>query len=142
MRLTHIVKNFAGDLALAPTKAVVHTIKSVFPSCRVFREMSREETEVEKYGVDFTNVVIFCTKTAGQLTFRKPVAADMLNSKTRKHFLQPTHEVLDSDFMSKEEVRLIRNNDTEQLAKSHDQSALGHWAVMRRVIPAKIWESW
>ncbi len=127
---------------MTPIKAVVHTIKHVFPSCRVFRETSREDTEADKYGVDFANVVIFCTKARGPVTFRKPVNADMLNSRSRRAFLVPIHEVSDSDFLSKEEVRLVRNNDTEQLSKHHEQSALGHWAVMRRVLPAKVWENW
>ncbi len=135
-------KNFAGDFSLTPIKAVVHTIRTVFPSCRIFREHPRDEADVEREGQDFANVVIFCTKSDSGLTFRKPTAADMLNSETRKHFLVPAHEVFDSDFSSKEEARLVRNNDTEQLTKWHEQSALGHWEVMRRVLPAKVWENW
>ena len=133
-------KNFAGDFQLTPIKAVVHTIREVFPSCRIFREHPRDEAEPDDQ--DFTNVVIFCTKKSGKLTFRNPVVRDMLNSKTREHFLVPAHEVFDVDFRSTEEPRLVRNNDTEQLSKWHEQSGLGHWTVMRRVIPASVWENW
>lgn len=127
---------------MTPIKAVVHTIRDVFPSCRIFREHPRDEEEVEKEGQDFTNVVIFCTKSSDKLVFREPVARDMLNSETRKRFLVPTYEVFDSDFLSAEEPRLVRNNDTKQLSDYHERSALGHWEVMRRVVPAKVWENW
>jgi hypothetical protein len=137
-----IAINFAGDFLLVPIKAVVHTIREVFPSCRIFREHPRDDDTVENEGYDFTNVVIFCTKTAGKLTMRAPVYSDMLNSETRKQFLVPVHEVFDSDFLAEDEVHPITNDDTSQLAKYHDQSGLGHWVVMRRVLPAKIWESW
>ncbi len=127
---------------LTPIKAVVHTIRAVFPSCRIFREHPREDAVVEKEGHDFTNVIIFCTKTAGEVTIRKPVYSDMLNSETRKQFLIPVHEVFDADFLAADEVRLVTNNDTSQLSKYHDKSALGHWEVMRRVVPASVWENW
>ncbi len=127
---------------MTPIKAVVRTIQHVFPSCRIFREMTAEENEVDKYGVDFANVVVFCTKTDRLVAFRKPVTADLLNSRARRQFLLPAHEVVDSDFRTDEEARLVRNNDTEQLSRYHDETALGHWAVMRRVLPAKVWENW
>ncbi len=127
---------------MTPIKAVVRTIKHVFPSCRIFREMTAEENEVDKYGVDFANVVVFCTKTGQPVTFRTPVTADMLNSRALRQFLLPVHEVVDSDFRTDEEARLVRNNDTEQLAKYHKETALGHWSVMRRVLPATVWVNW
>jgi len=125
-----------------PIKAVVHTIREVFPSCRIFREMSRDEVKPDEDGPDFTNVVIFCIKTSDKVTFRTPVGPDMLNSQTRQHFLLPRHEVFDSDFSSEEEARVVKNNDTEQLAKYHEESARGHWTLMRRVLPPKVWELW
>ncbi|CAK7209922.1 hypothetical protein SCUCBS95973_000609 [Sporothrix curviconia] len=137
-----IAINYAGDFALTPIKAVMLTIRTVFPACRVFREHPREADDTEP---DFANVVIFCTKQGkrdADITFRTPRKADLLNSETRKHFLVPKHEVVDADFRSTEEVRAVRRNDTEQLAESHAESALGHWAVMRRVVPAKVWELW
>ncbi|CAK7200020.1 hypothetical protein SEUCBS139899_002708 [Sporothrix eucalyptigena] len=137
-----IAINYAGDFALTPIKAVMLTIRTVFPACRIFREHPREAGST---GPDFANVVIFCTKQGerdADITFRTPRKADLLNSETRKHFLVPKHEVVGADFRSTEEARIVRRNDTEQLAESHAESALGHWAVMRRVVPAKVWELW
>ncbi|CAK7226176.1 hypothetical protein SBRCBS47491_006142 [Sporothrix bragantina] len=137
-----IAINYAGDFGLTPIKAVMLTIRTVFPACRVFREHQREAGDK---GPDFANVVIFCTKQGERdddITFRAPRKADLLNSETRKHFLVPKFEVVDADFRSTEEVRVVRRNDTEQLAESHAESALGHWAVMRRVVPVKVWELW
>lgn len=127
---------------MTPIKAVVLTIRTVFPACRIFREHPRE---ADSAGPDFANVVIFCTKSGGSgadIVFRAPRKADLLNSETRKQFLVPQYEVLDADFRSTEEARIVRRNDTEQLAEWHAESALGHWAVMRRVVPAKVWEMW
>ncbi|KJR88240.1 spermine/spermidine synthase [Sporothrix schenckii 1099-18] len=134
--------NYAGDFALTPIKAVVLTIRTVFPACRIFREHPQD---ADSTGADFANVVIFCTKNGerdSDIQFRAPRKADLLNSETRKHFLVPQYEVVDTDFRSTEEARIVRRNDTEQLAEWHAESALGHWAVMRRVVPAKVWEMW
>ncbi|EFX01413.1 spermine spermidine synthase family protein [Grosmannia clavigera kw1407] len=135
-----IAINYAGDFSLTPIKAVVHTIRAVFPSCRVFREHPSEASEDDS--TDFANVVIFCTRSAAPISFRRPTTADLLNSATRRQFLVPTHEVTDADFRSPVEPRLVRRNDTEQLSKWHYESALGHWQVMRRVLPAHVWELW
>lgn len=121
---------------------VIRTIRQVFPSCRVFRENARDEDAVEKEGRDFTNMVIFCTKQQSKLTFRNPVEGDMLKTHSRKAYLMPKHEVLDEDFIGIENASIIRRNDTQELVKHHEKSALGHWSVMRFVLPAKIWESW
>ncbi|OAA67347.1 Spermine synthase [Niveomyces insectorum RCEF 264] len=156
-----IAINYAGDFNLTPIKAVVHTIRTVFPNCRIFREHAREDTKMDAELADFANVVIFCTKSGGgtsndgasnnsddnnnnttHLTFREPNESDFLNSIARRHFMVPKHEVHDTEFSSAEPVRPVRNNDTEQLARWHDESALGHWSVMRVVIPAKVWAMW
>ncbi|CAK7564828.1 MAG: hypothetical protein SEPTF4163_002731 [Sporothrix epigloea] len=134
--------NYAGDLTLTPIKAVMFTIRAVFPSCRVFREHERKASDAEP---DFTNLIIFCTKLGKQdadITFRAPLEADFLHSNVRKQFLLPKYDVVDADFRSTEDVRIVRRNDTAQLAEFHAESALGHWAVMRHVIPAKVWELW
>lgn len=128
---------------LPPPKIVVHTIREVFPSCRIYRENPRDDAAVEKENRDFTNMVIYCVKTAGRpVTFRKATAADMLQSRTREHFLPPRHEVFDEDFKAAGEVKTLRSNDTAELEKYHEQSALGHWEVMRTVLPDFVWENW
>lgn len=93
-------------------------------------------------------MVIFCTKIADRpLTFRKLVPEDLLQSRTRPHFLPPRHEVRDEDFtadMSKveESALVLRKNDTAALESWHEKSALGHWVVMRTVLPDFVWENW
>lgn len=92
---------------------------------------------------DFTNMVFFCVKDAGRpVTFRKATPADMLQSRTREHFLVPKHEVFERDFTAVGEVDVLRRNDTSALAKWHEKSALGHWEVMRIVLPDAFWENW
>ncbi|PSR81043.1 S-adenosyl-L-methionine-dependent methyltransferase [Coniella lustricola] len=134
--------NYAGDFTLPPPKIVVQTIREVFPSCRIYRENARDEAVIEKENRDFTNMVIFCTKTDSPVQFRKITAADLLNSRTREMFLPPRHEVTDKDFRASGAVQTLRNNDTAALEKWHEKSALGHWAVMRTVLPAYVWENW
>ncbi|KAI1498808.1 S-adenosyl-L-methionine-dependent methyltransferase [Biscogniauxia marginata] len=142
-----IAINYAGDFTLPPLSIVVNTVKEVFPSCRVFREGAPpSEEKLEEEGRDFDNVIIFCTKSSSggkeAITFRKPVEADYLQSLARKAYLLPQHEVPDSAFSTHDEVGILRANETEKLAKWHDQSALGHWAVMRTVLPKEIWQLW
>lgn len=119
------------------------TIREVFPSCRVFRESPQpSQEEIEKNGQDFDNVVVFCRKTEKKIAFRHALDRDFLQSKARAQFMVPRHEVPESAFLSGDKVGLVRNNQTDVLVKHHDQTALGHWAVMRTVLPKEIWESW
>lgn len=87
-------------------------------------------------------MVIFCLKTDRPVKFRQATAADMLQSRTREHFVPPRHEVTEEDFRAKGEVQTLRNNDTAALEKWHEKSALGHWEVMRTVLPPLMWENW
>lgn len=163
--LTSTPQNYAGDFTLPPPKIVVHTIRQVFPSCRIYRENPRDDAEVAREGRDFTNMVIFCVKSSsgGLLTFRDVRPADFLQSKTRPHFLPPRHEVRDEDYFATtgeeggkaggkekgereegevEVVPILRRNDTKALESYHETSALGHWVVMRTVVPDFVWENW
>ncbi|KAK4119302.1 S-adenosyl-L-methionine-dependent methyltransferase [Parathielavia appendiculata] len=139
--------NYAGDFTLPPPRIVVNTIKSVFPTCRIFREHPRDDADFAKSGRDFTNMVIFCTKKKpsadGEISFRLPTERDLLNSPSRRAFLMPQHEVRMSDFVGGEEGKgILRRNETERLVKWHEMSALGHWTVMRTVLPEAVWEAW
>ncbi|KAF3761300.1 S-adenosyl-L-methionine-dependent methyltransferase [Cryphonectria parasitica EP155] len=134
--------NYAGDFMLPPPKIVVQTIREVFPSCRIYRENPRDDAVIEEEKRDFTNMVIFCTKAEGPVKFRKITAADMLQSRTRELFLPPRYEVTEKDFRASGEVQTLRNNDTAALEKWHEKSALGHWEVMRTVLPDIVWEGW
>lgn len=122
---------------------MVNTISSVFPSCRIFREYPTDEDIVSKSGTDFTNMVVFCKKEEGPLTFRKPVEADFLKSYARQEFLQPQHEVdIPSYLGGGETIGLLLKNDTAEVTKSHKTSAVGHWKIMRTVLPASVWQRW
>ncbi|PFH62384.1 hypothetical protein XA68_13823 [Ophiocordyceps unilateralis] len=139
-----IAVNYAGDLALPAPTVIFRTIKRVFPTCRVFREVPPDAKAIELDGADFANMVIFCTKSNAPLTFRRPTQADHLESATRKQFLNLDHEMLESEFLSRDEdeTTILRRNDTSAVEKWHEQGALGHWAIMRRMLPASVWERW
>ncbi|KAI1434761.1 S-adenosyl-L-methionine-dependent methyltransferase [Xylaria sp. CBS 124048] len=138
-----VVINYAGDFTLPPLSIVVNTINDIFPSCRVFRENEAPpKGKVETEGRDFDNVMIFCTKTDDKITFREPVESDYLKSISRRQFLVPKYEVPLSDLSPRDEVGILRANETAKLSKWHDQSALRHWEVMREVIPTEIWNQW
>jgi hypothetical protein len=88
-------------------------------------------------------MVIFCTNAADDVKFRKPNEKDMLGSGARKMFLLPTHEVDQSVFKLEEsDGGILSRNDTERFRGWQEKSAMGHWVVMRTVIPEKIWENW
>ncbi|KAK4190787.1 S-adenosyl-L-methionine-dependent methyltransferase [Podospora australis] len=145
-----IAINYAGDFALPPPRIITQTIHTVFPSCRAFREHPRDPEDFEKNGRDFTNMVIFCTKQVSasgktnKIKFRRPTERDLLNSPSRQHFLYPQHEVKDEDFVKAEGEAegILKANDSDRLKKWHEQSAAGHWAIMRTVLPKEVWEAW
>lgn len=144
-----ITQNYAGDLLLPSARFVVRTIKSTFPTCRVFRENAPPDaTTLATEGRDFTNLVVFCTKQdANALTFRKPVEADYLGSNARKMFLMPQHEIDEDVFGDKggekeEEGGVLSKNNTMRMTRWQRKSAVGHWRLMRTVLPSEVWETW
>lgn len=121
---------------------VMQTILSVFPSCRIFRESEPPTEEaIRESGQDFTNVVIFCKRSEGPLVFRDPVAGDFLRSRARNMYLVPRHEITLGDFKA-EDRGLLMANGTAELEAGQEASAIGHWGVMRTVIPPGVWELW
>ena len=124
-------------------------MKSVFPTCRLFREdalpTSFSISESEMPAKDFTNMVMFCRKTEKALTFRDPVESDYLGSQTRRYHLLPNHEMSVEYFHKEVEDKgtaLLRQGQTQLLAKYQRESAVGHWRIMRTVLPDRIWENW
>lgn len=118
---------------------VIRTVLSVFPACRLFRE---DAGPTEDTVTDFTNLVMFCRKAAGSFSFRQPTRADFLGSQARQHHLLPRHEVNPTSFVNQYGKDIVRENNTQELAKAQIESALGHWKVMRSVIPDAVWENW
>ena len=134
-----IAINYAGDLAMPAASLIYRTISSVFPSCRVFREDEAPAPGVKDQ--DFTNMVFFCRKQAAiPIKFRKPRQADFLGSRLRKDYLMPKHEILPEMF--EKEGTVLKAGKTRELERWHQKSALGHWEVMRTVLPAAVWENW
>jgi hypothetical protein len=133
-----IAINYAGDLAGPSASLIYRTINSVFPSCRVFREV--EAPEAGSTAVDFTNMVFFCTKTSKPIEFRKPVKSDFLGSGARQEHLLPQHEIPSEKFQHDGDILTTRN--TKELEKRQVGSAIGHWKVMRTVVPPAVWENW
>jgi hypothetical protein len=57
-------------------------------------------------------------------------------------FLLPEHEVEERFVRAEEGDTVLSRNDTERFRGWQQQGALGHWAVMRTVLPREIWEDW
>lgn len=139
-----IAINYAGDLLLPIAASVVSTILTVFPTCRIYRESAPVGPGAAD---DFTNMVLFCRKSANEpLTFRKPTSADFLGTGARKDFLLPHHEIDVSAFgidpKAVNETTRINKKTIPTLARSQEKGRLGHWHVMRGVLPDAVWENW
>ncbi|KAI4128865.1 MAG: hypothetical protein LQ338_002494 [Usnochroma carphineum] len=142
-----IAINYAGNLNLPLTTAIIRTTLSVFPpsSCRFFRE----EPPKDK-AADFTNLVLFCRKgekNPGRFHFRPPTSEDFLGSQAREVHLLPRHEVdahlsFPRERDDKTEEMIITNSNVHVFATTQMQSAVGHWGVMRQVMPGRVWENW
>lgn len=135
-------QNYAGDLLLPSAVSVIVTVVSVFGKCRMFREMPKPTPVGDR---DFTNLIMFCRKSGGgDFTFRSPVEADFLGSPARRQHLMPVNEMneLEIDDVIKGKGRVLRRGQTDWLKGSQMRSAIGHWYVMRKVLPDIVWENW
>jgi len=133
-----IAINYAGDLSMPAASLVYRTILSVFPSCRAFRE--NEAPEAGSQGADFTNMVFFCRKEPGPIKFRRPVEADFLGSGARREYLLPKYEISPDSFERHGSV--LKKGQTRELRRWQTKSAIGHWKLMRTVLPDGVWENW
>lgn len=137
-------QNYAGDLSLPAASHVIRTIFSVFPTCRIYRESLPEATPSEK-SEDFTNMVIFCKHPSSSdktLTFRQPLLADFLESGARQQYLFPKPELEIKKEIFELEGPVLKRGQTRQLESWHRRSAVGHWRIMRTVLPDVVWENW
>lgn len=94
---------------------------------------------------DFTNMVIFCRKSNEDFTFRNPIEADYLKSGARRHHLFPRHEI-DAALFEKGgepgDLEILKRGRTEKIQAFNKDSAVGHWRIMRTVLPDSLWENW
>jgi len=137
--LIHSWQNYAGDLLLPSAISVIRTTLSVFGKCRLFREVPGP---IPMGTEDYTNLVMFCRKSGEDFTFRTPVEADFLGSPARRQHLLPKNEINDVEMMVKGKGQVLRIGQTEPLKVSQTRSAMGHWNLMRKVMPDIVWETW
>lgn len=136
------MQNYAGDLKLYPTGLIARTIQAVFPSCRIFREQPANKDDETQ---DFTNMVFFCKKSSNTpVQFRYPVPSDYLRSKSRENYLVPKYEIDPAVFATipNKGRPVLIEKQLGRLHKFQDRGALEHWEIMRKVIPAAVWENW
>ena len=90
-------------------------------------------------------MVIMCKKTTTPpLRFREPTPADFLGSRAREMYMLLRHEVDPAVFVDNNDDNdeILRAGKTNVLTASHANSAVGHWRIMRNVLPAEVWENW
>lgn len=94
--------------------------------------------------MNFINMIVFCKKSlTPPLSFRQPNEDDYLGSLSRKSYMYPQHEIEASVFDlpdSSGDQSILEAGQTSPLGAYHAQNALGHWHIMRKVLPAKVWE--
>jgi hypothetical protein len=106
---------------------------------------------------DFTNMVIFCLNTPSNTpkspsspaaspswNFRTPVEADYLNTHSRRQYLVPKaeYEIAFPETTSMESKKVLEVGEEELWAEQQLESARRHWALMRQVVPAVVWDMW
>ncbi|DAA77214.1 TPA_exp: Spermine/spermidine synthase family protein [Trichophyton benhamiae CBS 112371] len=137
-----IAINYAGDIALPLAGLVVRAITSTFPSCRIFRDNKPLPGSSSRR--DLTNMTIFCKKTPGTIKFRIPQPEDYLGTYSRKENLIPRLEFSPGSFARDAEGRedALGPSVPKELEYWQFQGAIGHWHVMRGVLPDTVWEKW
>lgn len=56
-------------------------------------------------------------------------------------FLSPRYEI-PLNMFEEGDGDVLRSNDTARLTEWQVKSAMGHWSVMRTVLPNEVWENW
>ena len=90
-------------------------------------------------------MIMFCRKSTEEFSFRDPVELDFLGSPARQQYLKPQHEIPASYFKAGRQHKgeiLRRGKISPEMHKSTVDSAIGHWYLMRTVLPDVVWENW
>ncbi|WPH03213.1 Hypothetical protein R9X50_00609000 [Acrodontium crateriforme] len=140
--------NYAGDLTLPLSGLVLNTISKAFDGqCKIFRDGAppAKSENVDEDEVDFINMVVFCRNKPGSISFRKPVKADFLESKSRESYLYPRadYEIPFPTVDVEDDKDDVLKRGKESDWKLHQaQGAQRHWKIMRAVVPDRVWELW
>lgn len=141
-----IALNYAGDLSMPLTTKVLTTIARAFDGqCKIYRDTpptSNSADDKASVNEDFTNIIVFCRNTPGPIAFRKPTPADFLGSKSREHYMLPDPSLEIPVPTPYAEFEALQSGDEGKWSRHQATSATKHWHVMRKVIPAPVWELW
>jgi len=89
--------------------------------------------------------VVFCTKSTTPYEFRAPVASDFLGSYARQRFLFPRYEIDLEQYwadIADHSYVILTESNIDTLTAWQEASAVGHWGVIRTVVPARVWENY
>lgn len=132
--------NYAGDLDMPLTVKVLNTIDLAFDrQCAVYSdEAARKDGSIEP----FSNFIVFCRNTPGQITFREPKSSDYLGSLSKRSYLLPkSDQRVAKTWLGKDTAGdVLLAKDINKWKRAQEQSAMKHWRIMRTVLPARIWE--
>ena len=67
--------------------------------------------------------------------------ADFLGSHARREYLLPRHEIQTKRFLESD-ARMIEKSTMGKLKGAQRSSKISHWYLMRKVLPAVVWENW
>ncbi|KAI9056518.1 hypothetical protein FKP32DRAFT_1670308 [Trametes sanguinea] len=142
-----VAVNFAGTLESDSGKAIVQTLYKSFPNCRAFYDADTIDPS-HNITTEFVNWVVFCTPSSETVEFRKPVEADYLGSYLRRHVFSKLPErevdmavVLKTIPEDKRERYLLKDAGNP-LGEWQQMEAIGHWKIMRGVLPDVFWETY
>ncbi|KAI0677382.1 hypothetical protein C8Q78DRAFT_1002534 [Trametes maxima] len=140
-----VAVNFAGILESPSGKGVVSTLQASFPQCRAFYDSLETSHNTTS---EFLNWVFFCTLSPEPIEFRQPVDADYLGSYLRRHvFAHLPQRELDLSRVTDaipeaERERYLLKDAANPLGDWQAKEAIGHWKIMRGVLPDVYWETY
>lgn len=157
------MQNFAGNLKSKSSQAILYTLELIFGPCRAFYDGS----ELQENAADvFHNwvspqvnsflplvdkpllQVLFCSTSSSPLTFRDAVASDYLGSTQRQSILSTLAQrevdlVPIRESISEKDLPLFNLTDGKNaLGRWQAEEAVGHWKIMRQVLPDVFWETY
>ncbi|CDO76562.1 hypothetical protein BN946_scf184982.g21 [Trametes cinnabarina] len=142
-----VAVNFAGTLVSDSGKAVVHTLYESFPQCRAFYDGDTVDPSHDITS-EFVNWVIFCTPSTETIEFRRPVESDYLGSYLRRHVFSKLPErefdvsVAIKAIPEDKRDRFLLKDAGNPLGEWQQKEAIGHWKIMRGVLPDVFWETY